>query len=1307
MDCNIFVVHSVKSINWAFRFLLILIGLVSRDQLIANHFLGGEIRYKAMNTSNNIYQIELVLDRYCSSSPLPFDQSLTILTPDGSKYQKTTLVASRVKTEFIPVGCSLGVSDCGTASSQVIERTSYALNLILDTGFRDRECLIYFVGNNRVLSQNLIDPDQNLLLYLSFIPLYNNSSFVLSEKSRHQLLNNQQNKICYNSFDEDLDSTIARISRPIVDISYNSSQSNLSFNPIKSLMQPGLSDNKPIYATEPIISIVQNEWIATPNITQNSWLSIQKEEYRKLKINGRDTSVCLSRSNMERLFISNSLNSQLNLSIVKSASLDVKINQQNVTICQKSNANTILYCFPIEKSITLVKHTLGFGQTPLSSAMTRILGTTVDTIAVSVTIPPSNIDYARDLTFQLEACHSASLTSFTRYFTSNVSVFNTEMFELDTILSCNTSVSIPLLTKKNAIYSLGTRTVSNPKDILKILNPKDTWVTGVWIVTNSNCPNTDSFYLNQGSLFNTQTTSYAPTCFGYNDGRARIIVSGSNTPFSFLWSNGMTTDSISGIGAGKYSVMISDKDNCKQTDSVLIMNPPGVRSSFQVDKPISCFDSANGRGHIAIIGAPRPYEYGWTHNLSTDSFLDSLRAGIYSGVFSYLNGAGTNCSQNFSYNIAQPDSIRVSAVVNDNPCFGGSRGKLALIASGGNGFFTYNLGSFSSTNNLFTGLASSSYPIIVSDIKGCRSKMTLVTIGSPPKIDYKLGTSLTICQNVNVGSIQITDLIGGVPPYRLKMLGNEYSGPFVSNDLPQGRYNIEISDANFCKADTYTTINMQYIFKAQIDSLVNSKCFGSNDGHIRVKVKEGTAPYIYTFNNHLLSSFHDTTSYAMLNPKSYAIRVEDKNNCFWDTTVLLTEPSKLAISDTLYSPTCNVSKDGRISLGINGGTLPYSLAFFDSSFRQIPGFDSLASGLYMVRILDRNLCSKDSTYRVPGVAPFTAKIAIASGIRCFGESNGKLTVSQVGGFEPFQYSWNGIVGPNQGKFIDKLSAGTHRIEVSDSKGCKASDIISLLQPRPLVIEAISSMMPSCPGAIDGTITVSASGGSISDSNFYLYSINGGLTTTKTNSFYPLTAGVYMVRVQDSNSCVVDSNFRLYSEKKLSTSLNPEYLIASGSADTLRSNLIYDFNTDFSDIKSISWQPTKGLSCVDCPNPVITPFVEDQYVLSIRYGRNCLIFDTTNVAVGSPKDIFIPNSFSPNEDQKNDEWYIYGPNITQLQLNVFSKRGHLVFQTNDQRKGWNGQFKGEDANVGVYTYVATIRFSNGLKKEYRGLVSLIR
>jgi gliding motility-associated-like protein len=172
-------------------------------------------------------------------------------------------------------------------------------------------------------------------------------------------------------------------------------------------------------------------------------------------------------------------------------------------------------------------------------------------------------------------------------------------------------------------------------------------------------------------------------------------------------------------------------------------------------------------------------------------------------------------------------------------------------------------------------------------------------------------------------------------------------------------------------------------------------------------------------------------------------------------------------------------------------------------------------------------------------------------------------------------------------------------------------------------------------------------------------------------------------------------------------LNPEYLIASGSADTLRSNLIYDFNTDFSDIKSISWQPTKGLSCVDCPNPVITPFVEDQYVLSIRYGRNCLIFDTTNVAVGSPKDIFIPNSFSPNEDQKNDEWYIYGPNITQLQLNVFSKRGHLVFQTNDQRKGWNGQFKGEDANVGVYTFVATIRFSNGLKKEYRGLVSLIR
>ncbi|MFY7861684.1 MAG: hypothetical protein ACOVP5_05605, partial [Chitinophagales bacterium] len=189
----------MKNKNWVFGFLFVLGGVMPNDELIANHFLGGEIRYKALNTSNNIYQIELVLDRYCIASPLPFDQILTVLTPDGSKYQKTTLVASRVKTEYIPMGCSLGVQDCGTASSQVIERTTYVLNLILDTSFRDRECLIYFVGNNRVLSQNLIDPDQNLLLYLSFIPLYNNSSFILTEKSRHQLLNNQQNKICYNS----------------------------------------------------------------------------------------------------------------------------------------------------------------------------------------------------------------------------------------------------------------------------------------------------------------------------------------------------------------------------------------------------------------------------------------------------------------------------------------------------------------------------------------------------------------------------------------------------------------------------------------------------------------------------------------------------------------------------------------------------------------------------------------------------------------------------------------------------------------------------------------------------------------------------------------------------------------------------------------------------------------------------------------------------------------------------------------------------------------------------------------------------
>ena len=142
----------------------------------------------------------------------------------------------------------------------------------------------------------------------------------------------------------------------------------------------------------------------------------------------------------------------------------------------------------------------------------------------------------------------------------------------------------------------------------------------------------------------------------------------------------------------------------------------------------------------------------------------------------------------------------------------------------------------------------------------------------------------------------------------------------------------------------------------------------------------------------------------------------------------------------------------------------------------------------------------------------------------------------------------------------------------------------------------------------------------------------------------------------------------------------------------------------------SWSPTTGVSDPTSASPTATITQTTTYILSVSDGI-CTKSDPVTVTVydaicGDP-DIFVPNSFTPNNDGVNDLLFVRGRNITELEFMIFDRWGEKVFETRDQSIGWDGAFRGEAVGPAVFVYHLTAVCADGQRYFTKGNVTVIR
>ncbi|MCA1800205.1 MAG: hypothetical protein LC650_02835, partial [Actinobacteria bacterium] len=336
-------------------------------------------------------------------------------------------------------------------------------------------------------------------------------------------------------------------------------------------------------------------------------------------------------------------------------------------------------------------------------------------------------------------------------------------------------------------------------------------------------------------------------------------------------------------------------------------------------------------------------------------------------------------------------------------------------------------------------------------------------------------------------------------------------------DLVEDTYDLQVTDVNGCIKifPAIVTIGQPAEISTTIASITHIDCFGDNTGAINIAAAGGTPPYNYSIDGG--TTYQPEALFSGLSAGTYPISVKDAKGCeVAGDDVILTQPDVLEITGVVATDlTCNGDASGTITISATGGTTPYNYSINGGTTYQTNAlFSGLSAGTYPISVTDANGCAATGTdVTITEPVALTVTNVEATNVTCNGDNNGTITITATGGIAPYQYSLNGSTFQAEATFSN-LPPATYQIIVQDANGCTATETdVTITEPLALAVTNVEATNLTSNGADDGTITITAAGGTTP----YQYSLDG-TTFQSEATFTALPPGTYQTHVQDANGC---------------------------------------------------------------------------------------------------------------------------------------------------------------------------------------------
>jgi len=409
---------------------------------------------------------------------------------------------------------------------------------------------------------------------------------------------------------------------------------------------------------------------------------------------------------------------------------------------------------------------------------------------------------------------------------------------------------------------------------------------GTYTVTATDCngcSDTASITLIEPSLLTIIDSIEQVTCFDGEDGSITLTVSGgvNSDPdclgYDFVWSNGATTQNLTGLTADTYTVTVIDCNGCIATDSYLINEPLELSCSI-VASEIACAGETDGTATVSATGGTAPYLYLWTTGETTLT-ITGLTSGNYDVTVTDALGCNTQCS----ISIQAPDLFSVSLANVDVDCNGEMTGSITATTTGGATMssgcpgVTY-LWSNGEMTPSITGLPAGVYIVTATDCNRCTA-IDSITIVENPLLSCSIVGTDVLCNGGGDGTAIVT-ATGGTNSYTY--LWSNGSAVDTVYNLITGDYFVTVTDKTGCTTTCMVTINEPQKLSSTV-SVMNVSCSSTSDGQAIVMAAGGMPGYTYLWDT--AAGGQTTPMVTGLMAGTYQVSVTDANGCCYVAAV--------------------------------------------------------------------------------------------------------------------------------------------------------------------------------------------------------------------------------------------------------------------------------------------------------------------------------------------------------------------------------------------------------------------------------------
>ncbi|HEX5112052.1 MAG TPA: hypothetical protein VFV79_04345, partial [Saprospiraceae bacterium] len=293
------------------------------------------------------------------------------------------------------------------------------------------------------------------------------------------------------------------------------------------------------------------------------------------------------------------------------------------------------------------------------------------------------------------------------------------------------------------------------------------------------------------------------------------------------------------------------------------------------------------------------------------------------------------------------------------------------------------------------------------------------------------------------------------------------------------------------------------------DVITHVACFSDTTGGIVLVVNGGSGVYTYQWSGPNGATY-STPELDNVPAGTYQVIINDDAGNVFIGQYDINEPAPLVQEDSvIVDNLCFGDLTGSLAVNIIGGVGPYSYSFNGSPFQAENFIQNQSSGEYNCTVVDSNGCVLQTGPYLIKQPDALSYQSVLTNVRCFGESNGAISLVVAGGVAPYSFLWN--TGESTATELTNLAAGQYTCLVTDQHGCIDDILFNVAQPDLLIVDSVQVVNASGATHTDGSITIEPVGGTAP----YLISWSNGGTGNKIEGLLP---GEYTYTIVDANGC---------------------------------------------------------------------------------------------------------------------------------------------------------------------------------------------